>query len=89
MDYYERKNQKSLETFKLSLKWLAYFIIFYTLYNISVIIFLLCVVILLVNKIFNLHIMCRLFGHIANDITRDNIVRCQRCNHPLYRIKKY
>lgn len=87
MDYYDEKQSKTAETFKYSLKFLAYIIIFWTLYHINVILFSLILFAMIVNKVFNLRIMCRLFGCIPSDKSKGGIVRCKRCKYPMYRIK--
>lgn len=87
MDYYDKKQMKSMITFKQSLIVLAYVIIFYTLWNIYMPLFWVSLVIFISNKIFNLRIMCRLFGCIPDVKSKHNIVKCKRCNYPMYRIK--
>lgn len=89
MDYYDKKNIKAHETFKLSAIWIAYVIIFFTLYNINVFLFIICLIVFILNKIFKLHLMCKIFGHIDLDKPKHGIIRCSRCDAPLYRIKKY
>jgi hypothetical protein len=87
MDYYDKKNIKTNEIFKLSLIWLAYIITFFTLWKINVILFSVCLIIFITIKIININIMCELFGHIASDKPENGIIRCKRCNYPIYRIK--
>lgn len=88
MDYYDKKNIRTMETFKLALMWLAYIIIFWTLYNINVILFTMCIAAFVVIKVFKVNIMCRLFGHIESDKPIHGVVRCNRCGYPMYRINK-
>jgi len=87
MDYYDKKNIKTTETFKQSLIWLAYIIIFWTLWNINVLLFSMVLFLCVANKIFNLKIMCKLFGCIPSNKHKGGIVRCKRCHYPMYRIK--
>ena len=87
MDYYDKKNIKTTGAFKLALIWLAYIIIFWTLWNISVILFTICITTFIIIKVFKINIMCRLFGHIESDKPKHGIIRCKRCNYPIYRIK--
>ena len=88
MDYYDKKNIKSTETFRLSLIWLAYGIVFWTLWNVNVILFTICITAFIVIKVFKVNIMCRLFGHIESDRPIHGIIRCKRCGYPMYRINK-
>jgi len=87
MDYYDKKITKLTESFKQSLIWSAYIIIFWTLWSINVILFSIVLLFIVTNKIFNLRIMCNIFGCIPSDRHKGGIVRCKRCHYPMYRIK--
>ena len=87
MNYFDKKNIKSIKSFKLILILLAYIIIFWTLWNINIMLFSIVLFFVIINKIFNLRIMCNIFGCIPADKNRGGIVRCKRCNYPMYRIK--
>lgn len=76
-----------MNSIKIILFWIAYFIIFWTLWNINTILFTVCIIIFIIIKVFNINIMCKLFGHIESNKPVHGIIRCKRCNHPIYRIK--
>ena len=87
MNYYDKKNSKSMESFRLALIWLAYIIIFWTLWNVSVVLFAFCLSLFITIKIFKINVLCRFFGHLESDKPKHNIIRCKRCNYPIRRIK--
>ena len=87
MDYYDKKNTKSMESFKLALTWLVYIIIFWTLWNINVILFTICITAFITTKVFKINIICKLFGHLESDKPIHGTIRCKRCGYPIYRIK--
>lgn len=80
-------NQMQNNISKIILNIIAYSIIFYTLYNINIILFSIISFFFIANKVFNLRIMCRLFGCIPSDKQNGGIIRCKRCGYPLFRIK--
>lgn len=82
-----KKDIKLINSLRLILTWIAYIIIFWTLYNINVILFTFCLAMFITLKVFKINIMCRLFGHIESTKPKHGIIRCKRCNHPIYRIK--
>jgi len=87
MDYYDKKNIRTAEAFKQSLILLAYIIIFWTLWEINVTLFSVCITVFIMSKIFNINIVCKLFGHIESNKPKHGIIRCKRCNYPLFRVK--
>lgn len=87
MIYYNKNNIKIKQTFIYLLIWLAYIIIFWTLWNINTILFMVFIVIFITIKVFKINIICELFGHLASDKPIHGIIRCKRCGYPIYRIK--
>lgn len=69
------------------LYWIAIIIIFWTVWNINIILFTICITVFIAIRIFNINIMCKLFGHVESNKSTHGIIRCKRCNYPIYRIK--
>ena len=73
-------------TIKL-LYWIAIIIIFWTVWMISVVMFIVLASLFVTIKLLKTNILCKLFGHIQSGKPKHGIVRCKRCNYPIYRIK--
>lgn len=63
---------------------IAYSIVFYTLYNISIILFCAILFLFITNKILNMEIICKYFGCNPGRV-KNGILYCKRCGKPLTR----
>jgi len=83
-NYYDKKADKTISTLKLFLIWLAYTLVLITLWNINIILFIIYSI-FIINKLFKLHLICKIFGHIPAEHINSGTIKCMHCNKPLYR----
>lgn len=83
-------NRNQLALFKLLIKLLvvlSLLIIFWTLWNLSIELFLAILFVIIFSVIPKTKIMCKFFKCTPSNKISGNIVRCSRCNAPMYRVK--